>query len=56
MLFKKLLRTIKLYRAQFISMIIMIAIGIGIFAGFNMEWNSINQNTSKFFNETNFAD
>ena len=30
-----------LYKAQFISMIIMIALGIGIFVGFNMEWVSI---------------
>lgn len=45
MLFKKMLRTIKNYRAQFISMIIMIAIGIGVFAGFNMEWKSLDKNT-----------
>lgn len=56
MLFKKMLRTIKNYRAQFISMIIMIAIGIGVFAGFNMEWKSLDKNTSNFFEETNFAD
>ena len=56
MLFKKLWRTIKLYKAQFISMIIMIAIGIGIFVGFNMEWVSIDKNTTYLFNETNFAD
>ena len=34
-----------LYKAQFISMIIMIALGIGIFVGFNMEWVSIDVNT-----------
>ena len=56
MLFKKMLRTIKNYRAQFISMIIMIAIGIGVFAGFNMEWKSLDKNTRNFFEETNFAD
>ena len=28
----------RLYRAQFISMIIMIVLGVGIFVGFNMEW------------------
>lgn len=56
MLFKKLLRTIKLYKAQFISMIIMIAIGVGIFVGFNMEWYSIDKNTSSFFESTGFAD
>ncbi|MCI5514114.1 MAG: hypothetical protein MR471_08365 [Clostridia bacterium] len=41
MLFKKLLRTVGLYRSQFISMIIMIALGVGVFVGFNMEWVSI---------------
>ena len=46
MLFKKLIRTMGLYRAQFISMIIMIALGVGIFVGFNMEWVSIDENTS----------
>ena len=56
MLFKKLIRTMGLYRAQFISMIIMIALGVGIFVGFNMEWVSIDENTSEFFEETGFAD
>ena len=41
MLFKKLLRTVGLYHSQFISMIIMIALGVGVFVGFNMEWVSI---------------
>lgn len=45
-----------LYKAQFISMIIMIALGIGIFVGFNMELVSIDVNTSSFFEKTNFAD
>lgn len=56
MLFKKLWRTMGLYKAQFISMIIMIALGIGVFIGFNMEWVSIEENTNSFFEETGFAD
>ena len=56
MLFKKLWRTMGLYRAQFISMIIMIALGVGIFVGFNMEWVSIDKNTFAFYKETGFAD
>ena len=44
------------YKAQFISMIIMVALGIGVFLGFNMEWKSIEKNTEKFFDETYFAD
>ena len=56
MLFRKLWRTMGLYKAQFISMIIMISLGIGIFIGFNMEWVSIEKNTGGFFDDTNFAD
>lgn len=56
MLFRKLLRTMGLYKAQFISMIIMIALGIGIFVGFNMEWVSIDKNANGFLEETGFAD
>ena len=45
-----------LYKAQFISMIIMTALGIGVFVGFNMEWVSLDTNTTDFFKETGFAD
>ncbi len=48
MLFRKLWRTMGLYKAQFISMILMVALGVGIFVGFNMEWYSIDENTSAF--------
>ena len=37
MLIRKLFRTAWRYKAQFISMIIMIAIGVGVFLGFNIE-------------------
>jgi len=37
-------------------MILMTALGIGMFLGFNMEWVSINENTFRFFDETAFAD
>ena len=56
MLFKKLLRTLKFYKAQFISMILMTALGVGIFVGFNVEWKSIEDDTSYFYNLTGFAD
>ena len=46
----------RLYRAQFISMIIMIVLGVGIFVGFNMEWVSIEGNMASFFEESNYAD
>lgn len=56
MLFRKLWRTMGIYKAQFLSMILMIALGIGIFVGFNMEWVSIEKNTGAFLEQTNFAD
>lgn len=56
MLWKKLFRTMWQYKAQFISMILMITIGVGIFVGFNMEWVSIDINTKRFFKESHFAD
>lgn len=55
MLLKKLLRTTLRYKAQFISMIIMIAIGVGVFLGFNMEWYSIDRDTAEFFEQTKYA-
>lgn len=56
MLFKKLLRTAWSYKAQFISMVIMITIGVGIFLGFNIEWKSLSYDVSAFFEETKYAD
>ncbi|MBO7514151.1 MAG: hypothetical protein J6T47_00785, partial [Lachnospiraceae bacterium] len=56
MLFKKLIRTIGRYKAQFISMIIMVALGVGIFLGFNIEWKTLEVNVAKAFEDTGFAD
>ncbi len=56
MLFRKLWRTMGLYKAQFISMIIMITLGVGVFIGFNMEWVSIRKNVGDFLTQTHFAD
>lgn len=56
MLFRKFWRTFLLYKIQFVSMIIMIALGVGIFLGFNIEWVSIKKNTDIFFEETNLSD
>lgn len=56
MLIRKLFRTAWRYKSQFISMIIMIAIGVGIFVGFNMEWKSLEVDTMSFLEDTNYAD
>ena len=56
MLVRKLFRTAWGYKAQFISMVIMITLGMGMFLGFNMEWKTIEVDTFKFFEDTNYAD
>lgn len=56
MLIRKLFRTAWSYKAQFLSMILMITLGMGMFLGFNMEWKTIEVDTFKFFNQTNYAD
>ena len=56
MLTRKLFRTAWGYKAQFISMILMITLGMGMFLGFNMEWKTIEVDTFKFFEDTNYAD
>ena len=56
MLIKKLFRTLWHYKAQFISMVIMIALGVGVFLGFNIEWYSLEVSTQEIFEKTGFAD
>ena len=56
MLFRKLLRTIWHYKAQFISMILMVMLGVGVFVGFQGEWYSIEKDTYSFYDSTGFAD
>ena len=56
MLLKKLFRTLWKYKAQFISMVIMVALGIGVFLGFNVEWYTLEVNTKEIYDATGFAD
>ena len=56
MLKKKLLRTFLRYKAQFLSMMLMIALGVGIFIGFNMEWYSLEKDVDYILSETGFSD
>lgn len=56
MLIRKLFRTAWSYKSQFISMVIMIAIGVGIFLGFNIEWKSLEHDSFTFLEDTNYAD
>ena len=56
MLVRKLFRTFWQYKAQFISMIIMVALGVGVFLGFNIEWYSLEKDVGFILEETSFAD
>lgn len=56
MLIRKLFRTAWKYKSQFISMVIMIAIGVGIFLGFNIEWKSLEADALGFLEDTHYAD
>jgi len=56
MLRRKLWRTAGVYKVQFISMILLIALGIGVFVGFNAEWVTIGEDTDAFFRACGFAD
>jgi len=56
MLIKKLFRTLWQYKAQFISMVIMVALGVGVFLGFNVEWYSLEVNSKEIYDATGFAD
>ncbi len=56
MLIRKMFRTLWKYKAQFISMVIMVALGIGVFLGFNVEWYTLEVNTGDLYRATGFAD
>ena len=56
MLRRKLWRTAGIYKVQFISMILLIALGVGVFVGFNAEWVTIKVDTESFFDNCGFAD
>ena len=56
MLRRKLWRTAGVYKVQFISMILLIALGVGVFVGFNAEWVTIRDDTASFFEDCGFAD
>lgn len=56
MLIRKFFRTAGVYKVQFISMILLIMLGVGVFVGFNAEWVTIGRDTDSFFRDCGFAD
>lgn len=55
MLFKKMLRDMKLHKTQFISIFLMAFLGVFFYAGIGGEWMGLRNNVDSYYNETNFA-
>lgn len=56
MLKRKILRTLWGYKAQMISMLLMIILGVGIFLGCNIEWYSIKTNRTNYYEDTGYPE
>lgn len=56
MLFRKMLRDLKGNLTQFVSIFLMIFMGIFIFTGMNAVGQGMDQSSKKFYKETNIAD
>ena len=55
MLFRKMLRDIKLNKTQFISIFLMSILGVFIYAGIGSEWYGLQTTVNNYYKETNFA-
>lgn len=56
MLFRKMLRDMKLNKTQFLSILIMTILGVFIYAGVSSEYNGLQKTVDKYYEDTNFAD
>lgn len=56
MLFQKMLRDLKLYKAQFVSVFLLSFISVFIYSGISSEWYGLQLNAESFYKETSFAD
>lgn len=56
MLFRKMLRDMKLNKAQFISIFLMSFLGVFIYSGVSSEWNGLQRTSRNYYEETNVAD
>lgn len=56
MLKKKMLRDIKLNKAQYITIFLMLFLGIFIFTGIQSEWYGMRSTSDVYYKETNLAD
>lgn len=56
MLFRKMIRDMKLHKMQFISIFLMSFLGVYIYTGIGGEWTGLQKTVNKYYKETNFAD
>lgn len=56
MLFKKMLRDLKLNKVQFLSIFLMMFIGVFIYTGVNSEWQGMQTSVNNYYEKTNMAD
>ena len=56
MLFRKMLRDMKLHKMQFISIFLMTFLGVFVYTGIGGEWIGIKNTVNSFYEETNLAD
>ena len=56
MLFKKMVRDIKNHKIQFISIFLMVFLGVYVFTGFGAESFGFEETSSTYYGETNLAD
>lgn len=55
MLFRKMLRDMKLNKTQFIAIFLMSFLGVFIYAGIGSEWYGLRTTVNQYYEETNFA-
>jgi putative ABC transport system permease protein len=56
MLFKKMLRDMKLHKIQFISIFLMSLLSVFIYSGISSEWNGMQNKSADYYKKTNLAD
>ncbi len=56
MLFRKMLRDMKLNMTQFISIFLMAILGVLVYAGINSEWYGMQTEVNRYYKATNLAD
>lgn len=56
MLFKKMLRDMRLHKIQFISIFLMSLLSVFIYSGVSSEWNGMQNKSERYYDKMNMAD